>query len=93
MRVTCVQRISIALFGALLSFVVHTARAQLPLFSGAEGFGGTFNGTAPSAGWFGGSKDLIVSAAYMANSSVCRGVVVHREQVLVVPAVEKVVVE
>ncbi len=26
--------------------------AQIPAFSGAEGYGGTFSGTAPAAGWF-----------------------------------------
>jgi hypothetical protein len=29
-----------------------SAWAQLPFFPGAEGFGGTFTGTAPAAGWF-----------------------------------------
>jgi len=35
-----------------LSLVVHAAWAQLPSFSGAEGFGGTFTGSAPVGGWF-----------------------------------------
>ena len=34
-------------------FVVpQSAKAQLPSFSGAEGFGGTFSGSAPVGGWF-----------------------------------------
>ena len=52
MRVSCIQKISIALSSALLSLVVHAAWAQLPSFSGAEGFGGTFSGSAPAGGWF-----------------------------------------
>jgi hypothetical protein len=34
--------------------VLHVAPlyAELPFFSGAEGFGGSFTGTAPSGGWF-----------------------------------------
>ena len=52
MRVTSIQLFSIALLGALSTLVVHTARAQLPAFSGAEGYGGTFSGSAPVGGWF-----------------------------------------
>ncbi len=32
--------------------ILHSAWAQLPSFSGAEGFGGTFAGTTPAGGWF-----------------------------------------
>src|SRR5688572_10490794 len=39
-----------ALFVAV-AFAPH-ASAQLPFFPGAEGFGGTFTGTAPAGGWF-----------------------------------------
>lgn len=35
-----------------LAALPTVAQAQLPFFPGAEGFGGTFTGTAPSAGWF-----------------------------------------
>jgi hypothetical protein len=34
------------------SILCTSAAAQLPFFSGAEGYGGTFSGTAPPAGWF-----------------------------------------
>jgi hypothetical protein len=50
--VTIVQRLSIALFAAALTLTAHVASAQLPSFSGAEGFGGTFSGSAPVGGWF-----------------------------------------
>ena len=33
-------------------FVTPTIFAQLPFFSGAEGYGGTFTGSAPAGGWF-----------------------------------------
>jgi hypothetical protein len=38
----------------LIAFAAFSsvAAAQLPLFNGAEGFGGTFTGSAPAAGWF-----------------------------------------
>jgi pectate lyase len=36
---------------AALTFLCSTAFAQLPFFPGAEGFGGTWSGTAPAAGW------------------------------------------
>lgn len=52
MRVISVCRFSIALIGALLSLVAHAAWAQAPSFSGAEGYGGTFSGSAPAGGWF-----------------------------------------
>jgi hypothetical protein len=37
---------------AIASFAVQTALAQAPSFSGAEGYGGTFTGSAPAGGWF-----------------------------------------
>ena len=37
---------------AVLALQATAASAQLPSFSGAEGFGGTFTGSAPSGGWF-----------------------------------------
>src|SRR5689334_4417709 len=37
---------------ASLAATALPAYAQLPLFNGAEGFGGTFTGTAPAGGWF-----------------------------------------
>jgi hypothetical protein len=41
------------LVGTIAMLVIATsAHAQLPFFPGAEGFGGTFVGTAPAAGWF-----------------------------------------
>jgi hypothetical protein len=51
-RVTQVRRIAFALQAAFFTLVVHAAWAQLPFFSGAEGFGGAFTGTAPTGGWF-----------------------------------------
>jgi hypothetical protein len=47
-RVTSVGRILCAVFSALAWLAVQSACAQLPSFSGAEGFGGTFSGS----GWF-----------------------------------------
>jgi hypothetical protein len=35
-----------------LAAIALPAWAQLPMFNGAEGFGGTFTGSAPAAGWF-----------------------------------------
>lgn len=52
MRVTSVQRLAIALLAAVASLAVQTASAQIPSFSGAEGYGGTFTGSAPAGGWF-----------------------------------------
>src|SRR4051812_35245091 len=52
MRVAHCQQLLLALFCAALSLAVLSASAQLPSFNGAEGFGGTFTGTAPPAGWF-----------------------------------------
>src|SRR3954469_18759417 len=52
MRRTLSYRCERALLAACLSLVVHTAHGQLPSFSGAEGFGGTFTGAAPAGGWF-----------------------------------------
>jgi pectate lyase len=34
------------------SIVCSSTSGQLPFFSGAEGYGGTFSGSAPPAGWF-----------------------------------------
>jgi pectate lyase len=46
------SRLSRPVFFAAALAVSTTALAQQPVFSGAEGFGGTFNGTMPAAGWF-----------------------------------------
>jgi hypothetical protein len=51
-KVASVTRFSIAVLAMLLSLVTHETSAQVPFFSGAEGFGGTFTGTMPSGGWF-----------------------------------------
>src|SRR3954452_1919522 len=51
MRAARFQRPLVALFGTALSLAVCSASAQLPSFSGAEGFGGTFTGSAPAGGW------------------------------------------
>jgi hypothetical protein len=51
-RVTRVRRIAFALLAAFFSLDVSTGWAQLPFFSGAEGFGGTFTGTTPPGDWF-----------------------------------------
>jgi hypothetical protein len=40
-----------SLFVVLL-LIASAAKAQLPFFPGAEGFGGNFTGTAPAGGWF-----------------------------------------
>src|SRR6478735_10963159 len=37
---------------AIAMLAAPIARAQVPAFSGAEGFGGTFTGSAPAGGWF-----------------------------------------
>ncbi|HEY3394026.1 MAG TPA: hypothetical protein VGK58_15040 [Lacipirellulaceae bacterium] len=42
--------VAISLLG--WSILCTSAAAQLPFFSGAEGFGGTFSGAAPPVGWF-----------------------------------------
>jgi hypothetical protein len=52
MRMISLRRFSTALVAAGLSLAVQTAWAQIPSFSGAEGFGGTFTGSAPAGGWF-----------------------------------------
>ncbi|HVT28507.1 MAG TPA: hypothetical protein VHE81_10885 [Lacipirellulaceae bacterium] len=52
MRVASLRLFWIAFVTAFLSLVVQLARAQLPSFSGAEGFGGTFTGSPPAGGWF-----------------------------------------
>jgi hypothetical protein len=49
--VTLVQIVCLAA-GIFCGFGLANAWAQLPFFPGAEGFGGTFTGTAPAAGWF-----------------------------------------
>ena len=36
----------------MLALSVRAAPGQIPSFSGAEGFGGTFTGSAPAGGWF-----------------------------------------
>ena len=41
-----------SLLGLGLAFSAAIASAQLPAFNGAEGYGGSFTGTAPAAGWF-----------------------------------------
>jgi pectate lyase len=38
--------------GAVIALSASAACAQLPAFNGAEGYGGSFAGTPPSAGWF-----------------------------------------
>lgn len=52
MRVTSVGRILCVVFAALAWLAVQSACAQAPSFSGAEGYGGTFTGSAPAGGWF-----------------------------------------
>src|SRR5687767_9911710 len=42
----------IALFSSLIAVGASSAPAQLPFFPGAEGYGGSFLGSAPSGGWF-----------------------------------------
>ncbi len=44
-------RFGAAFLGALFCMVA-AAQAQMPVFPGAEGYGGVFSGTAPTAGWF-----------------------------------------
>jgi hypothetical protein len=46
-RTRCVLFCLVALVGG-----ANIACGQLPFFPGAEGFGGTFRGSAPAAGWF-----------------------------------------
>jgi hypothetical protein len=47
------RALGVALFGFSLALAPRAgAFAQLPAFSGAEGFGGTFAGSAPAGGWF-----------------------------------------
>lgn len=43
--------LAIAVVGGLLA-ILDDSTAQMPAFPGAEGYGGTFTGTAPAAGWF-----------------------------------------
>lgn len=52
MRVTSVGRILCTVFAAIAWLAVENACAQAPSFSGAEGYGGTFTGSAPVGGWF-----------------------------------------
>lgn len=52
MRVTSVGRILRAACLALAWLAVQSAWAQAPSFSGAEGYGGKFTGSAPAGGWF-----------------------------------------
>jgi hypothetical protein len=51
-RVTSVRKTAVVLIAATLWLAASIARAQIPSFSGAEGFGGTFTGSAPAGGWF-----------------------------------------
>lgn len=47
------KRIALQLAALFVTAVLAPhASAQLPFFPGAEGFGGTFTGTAPAGGWF-----------------------------------------
>jgi len=46
------RRWQLALIAGLMAVANSSAMAQLPFFSGAEGFGGTFAGSAPPGGWF-----------------------------------------
>lgn len=52
MRKNLSYRCANGLLAAALLLNLHAAKAQLPSFSGAEGFGGTFAGSAPAGGWF-----------------------------------------
>lgn len=52
MRLSFLSRVSTAAITAWLSLVALAAWAQLPSFNGAEGYGGTFSGSAPAGGWF-----------------------------------------
>jgi pectate lyase len=49
---TLQSRIVVLVLIEWLMLCAAAASAQLPFFSGAEGFGGTFSGTPPAAGWF-----------------------------------------
>src|SRR5215218_109565 len=46
------RRFAFALQAPLFLLAVQMVCAQIPSFSGAEGFGGTFSGSAPAGGWF-----------------------------------------
>ncbi|MBX3432552.1 MAG: hypothetical protein KF847_04460 [Pirellulales bacterium] len=48
-RAYCCRAFAAVAIGAALA---GSVRAQLPFFPGAEGYGGSFSGTAPAAGWF-----------------------------------------
>ncbi|TWT97651.1 hypothetical protein Pla108_18030 [Botrimarina colliarenosi] len=51
MRFQLMQHVRLAL-GVLLATASSSVIGQVPFFPGAEGFGGSFTGTAPAAGWF-----------------------------------------
>jgi hypothetical protein len=46
------HRFAIVLLAACLPLIARPVCGQLPAFPGAEGYGGTFSGSMPSAGWF-----------------------------------------
>src|SRR3954470_3446636 len=52
MRMNFAWRVCIAISISYLVCAANVAPAQIPSFSGAEGFGGTFTGSAPAGGWF-----------------------------------------
>ena len=52
LKLTVTRRFGQFVLAIALCFLASAAMAQLPLFNGAEGFGGTFTGSAPAAGWF-----------------------------------------
>jgi hypothetical protein len=51
-RPNAVLPLAIAVLVSSATLVVPRACAQLPFFSGAEGFGSTFTGSQPPGGWF-----------------------------------------
>ncbi len=53
-RTTLLLFQKLAAFGIAcwIAFAYAPAKAQLPAFNGAEGYGGTFTGAAPAGGWF-----------------------------------------
>src|SRR6476659_7100089 len=52
MRMNCARRILLTCAISYFACAANVAWAQTPSFSGAEGFGGTFAGSAPAGGWF-----------------------------------------